>query len=234
MRALQSPPTRVEQVYDEILAAITDGKLPPHTRLIQDDLASQLGVSRQPVQQALLLLRNDGLARDAPGRGLIVAPFDAEAARNVYEVRAALEGLASRLAAERGSARAAGARAAVIENGRAAVASGSVSRMVAADLKFHNLIYELSGNTLIKETAEPHWRQMRRTMGEVLMLDDTPSRIWTEHEAILSAVIAGDAAKAEDLGRCHISDAAEGLLAKIYSKEMPQPDTQQGRIGRRA
>jgi DNA-binding GntR family transcriptional regulator len=72
MRLLNSHPTRVEQVYDALLAAITDGQLRPNERLIQDELAARLGVSRQPIQQALLLLRNDGLVREAAGRGLIV------------------------------------------------------------------------------------------------------------------------------------------------------------------
>lgn len=64
-----------KQVYEAILSEITDGRLPPNTRLIQDELAAAYGVSRQPVQQALLLLRNHGLVRDAPRRGLVVSPL---------------------------------------------------------------------------------------------------------------------------------------------------------------
>ncbi len=215
MRTLASRPTRVEQVYDELLAAITDGQLQPNERLIQDELASKLGVSRQPIQQALLLLRNDGLVREAPGRGLIVASLDADVARDLYEIRAALEGLASRLAAERGAGRAKAAGSALLEAGRAAIKSRSVSRMVAADVKFHHLLYELSGNALIQETTAPHWRHMRRIMGEVLMLDDTPRRIWDEHKMILDAVVAGDAQAAEQLGKRHILDAADVFIARL-------------------
>lgn len=215
MRTLSSQPTRVEQVYDALLAAITNGQLQPNERLIQDELAARLGVSRQPVQQALLLLRNDGLVRDAAGRGLIVAPFEIDAARDLYEIRAVLEGLAAKLAAERGAARAAAAGAQLLKAGRAAVEAASVSRMIAADLKFHQLLYDLSGNALIQETTQTHWLHMRRVMGEVLMLDDTPRQIWDEHEAILAAVAAGDAAAAERLGRAHITDAARVFLARL-------------------
>jgi DNA-binding GntR family transcriptional regulator len=215
MRTLSSQPTRVEQVYDAILAAITDGQLQPNERLIQDELATRLGVSRQPVQQALLLLRNDGLVREASGRGLIVTSLDADTARDLYEIRAALEGLAGRLAAERGAARARTAGPPLLEAGRAAIASNSVSRMVAADLKFHQMLYELSGNALMRETTETHWRHMRRIMGQVLMLGDTPRQIWDEHEAILDAVIAGDAAKAERLCNRHIMDAANIFIARL-------------------
>lgn len=221
MRNLSSPPTRVEQVYDELLAAITDGQLQPNERLIQDELAARLGVSRQPVQQALLLLKNNGLLREAPGRGLIVAPLDAGMARNLYEIRAALEALASRLAAERGAARARIAGPPLLKAGWAAVASGSVPRMVAADLKFHHLLYDLSGNGLIQETTEPHWRHMRRIMREVLLMDDTPRQIWNEHEAILDAVIAGNGAEAARLGTRHTLDAAEIFIARLDGREPP-------------
>ena len=74
MKILSVQPNLVEQVHEAILLEISVGKLTPGTRIIQEQIASELGVSRQPVQQALLLLRNQGLLRDAPGRGLIVAP----------------------------------------------------------------------------------------------------------------------------------------------------------------
>ena len=83
-----------------------DGELPANSRLIQDELARAYGVSRQPVQQALLLLRDRGMVREAPGRGLIVSPLDVDFVRNLYEIRAMLDGLAARLAAERGAERA--------------------------------------------------------------------------------------------------------------------------------
>jgi DNA-binding GntR family transcriptional regulator len=88
--------------------------------------------------------------------------------------------------------------------------------MVAADVSFHHLLYDLSGNALIQETAEPHWRHMRRIMGEVLMRDETPRLIWRQHQAMLEAVVAGDAAAAESLGRRHIMDAAEIFIARLH------------------
>ncbi|MBV8850575.1 MAG: GntR family transcriptional regulator, partial [Methylobacteriaceae bacterium] len=89
-------PSLVDRVVDAIVSEIVDGELPSNTRLIQDELARAYGVSRQPVQQALLLLKNQGLVRDAAGRGLIVSPLDIEFVRNLYEVRAVLDGLAAR------------------------------------------------------------------------------------------------------------------------------------------
>src|SRR6202035_6180025 len=132
MPQIQPQPTLVEQVVNAIISEIVDGDLPSNARLIQDDLARAYGVSRQPVQQALLLLRDRGLVREAPRRGLIVSPLDVDLVRNLYEVRSMLEGLAARLAAERGAERAKEEGQAYIDAGRAAVKSGSLSAQIEA------------------------------------------------------------------------------------------------------
>ena len=187
MRSLPHQPTLVDQVYEAILSEISAGKYGPDNRLIQEELAEALGVSRQPVQQALLILRSQGLLRDAPGRGLMVAPLDAEHVRNVYEIRGMIDGLASAKAAERGREAARREGPAFIERGRGAVASGSIPRMIAADMDFHFFLYGLSGNPLIQEVSAVHWSHLRRVMGEVLQHGEPPKAIWDQHEAILDA-----------------------------------------------
>ena len=96
MKALTLQPNLVEQVRDAILDEISSGHLASGERIIQEQLAQALGVSRQPVQQALMLLRNQGVLQDAPGRGLHVAPLDPEHVGHMYDMRAVLEGLADR------------------------------------------------------------------------------------------------------------------------------------------
>ena len=229
-RAVTVQPRLVEQVYEAILSEITDGRLPPNTRLIQDELAAAYGVSRQPVQQALLLLRNHGLVRDAPRRGLVVSPLDVAFVRNLYEVRAVLEGLAARLAAEHGCERARAEGRALIEKGRAAVKSGFVTKQIAADIAFHSFLYEISGNPLIGETTAPHWHYLRRVMGEVLRDgEEIPGSIWDEHAAILEAVVASDSAKAEALGRQHISRAAKSFVARLQAHHAASLEERQRR-----
>src|SRR5207342_1519448 len=137
MPNVQIQPTLVEQVVNAIVSEIVDGELPSNSRLIQDELARAYGVSRQPVQQALLLLRDRGMVREAPGRGLIVSPLDVDFVRNLYEVRAMLDGLAARLAAECGAERAKTEGPAYLEVGRAAVKSGSLHQQIDADMQFH-------------------------------------------------------------------------------------------------
>lgn len=223
MRTLPTQPTLVEQVYEAVLSEISAGKFGPDSRLIQEELAESLGVSRQPVQQALLLLRSHGLLRDAPGRGLMVAPLDAEHVRNLYEVRGALDGLASGKAAERGSADAKIEGPGFIERGRAAVKSRSIPSMIATDMDFHFYLYGLAGNPLVAETSAAHWSYLRRVMGEVLLHGETPTDIWDQHEAILGAVVAGDASKAERLARGHIAEASDILTAGLANFPKVQP-----------
>ena len=215
MKILAPQPKLVELVQDAIVAEIASGKLPPGARIIQEQIAQELGVSRQPVQQALLVLRNLGVLREAPGRGLQVAPLDLDHVRDMYEMRAVIEGLAFRKAAERNAPRAAQRGAAAIAAGRKAVAAGNVARMIEADMAFHALIYELSQNPLVAPVMDTHWTNTQRVMGEVLLRDEHPRDIWDQHEALLKAVVAGDAKAAERLARQHIEQAASFMLARL-------------------
>lgn len=218
MKALSTQPNLVEQVRDAILDEIASGAFAPGDRIIQEQIAHALGVSRQPVQQALALLRGQGVLHDAPGRGLIVAPLEADHVKHMYDLRAVVEGLACRRAAELGAERAARQGKALIDAGRKAVASGSVAKMIAADIRFHEFIYELSGNPLIAPTLETHLTYTQRVMGEVLTRDEKPRDIWDQHAAILDAIAAGDGDGAEALVRQHLSGAASFMVARLLSQ----------------
>ena len=108
---LHIAPDLVDQVYGSLLAAISSGELGPGHRLTQEELAETLAVSRQPVLQALRLLKKEGFVVDAPmksaaqagARGLMVAPLDAAMIARLYQVRSVLDGLAARLAANTGA-----------------------------------------------------------------------------------------------------------------------------------
>jgi DNA-binding GntR family transcriptional regulator len=218
MKVLNTQPKLVEQVHDAIVADIAEGKLKPGERIIQEQVAELLGVSRQPVQQALLLLRNEGVLRNAPGRGLIVAPLDLDYVQNMYDARAVMEGLAFRKAAERNPGRARKLGPALLDAGREAVESGAVSALIAADFNLHNFIYELSENPLIAPTMEAQWTYTQRVMGAVLMRDSKPREIWVQHGDMLNAVMDGDGEEAEKLARNHISQAAAFMIDRMRTE----------------
>ncbi len=165
------------------------GRWRPAPRFTREEIAAQLDVSRQPVLQALRLLKKDGLVLDAPGRGVIVAPLDAGWIAQVYEVRAALDTLAARLAAERRAV----IDARLVEQGRRAARGRHIKAMIETDMAFHNAIYAASGNPLIGRSAQLQWVHLRRVMGAVLQSSRPGEALWDEHEAIATAIVAGDA-----------------------------------------
>lgn len=218
MKIIATQPRLVAQVHQALLSEIAQGKLPPGARVIQEQIAQELGVSRQPVQQALLLLHNQGVLTDAPGRGLIVAPLDLEYVRNVYEIRAEIEGLAFRRAAERNSEQARRLGRTLIDKGRQAVASGSISDMISADLAFHGFIHELSRNALIAPIMHAQWTCTQRVMGEALLHSDAGRDIWSDHVEMLEAVIAGDGDLADELAHRHIIKAAAVVIERLRAE----------------
>jgi DNA-binding GntR family transcriptional regulator len=215
MKAISPTPNLVEQVRNALLNEIASGHLQPGERIIQEQIAQALGVSRQPVQQALLLLRNQGVLRDAGGRGLIVTPLDPSRVLHVYQIRAAIEGLACRLAASQQVELARQQGPALIEAGRKAVASGSVPDMIEADIRFHEFLYELSGNPLIGPSMDTHLTYTQRAMGEVLVRDQNPRDIWDQHAAILEAIAAGNPDIAEKLAREHLMQASGFMVSRL-------------------
>jgi len=215
VKALSPTPNLVEQVRDALLTEIASGKLKPGERIIQEQIAQALGVSRQPVQQALMLLRNQGVLRDAGGRGLIVTPLDPDRVQHVYQIRAAIEGLVCRLAAENHAELARKQGAALIDAGRKAVASGSVPKMIAADIRFHEFLYVLADNPLVAPTLDTHLTYTQRAMGEVLVQDQNPRDIWDQHAAILEAIASGDADAAEKLAREHLMQASGFMVSRL-------------------
>lgn len=219
MQRLTVQPQLAEQAYDAILDAICSGQFAPGERLTQEQLAATLDVSRQPILQALVLLKKQGFVHETGRRGLIVAPLDPDFVQRLYEVRSALDALACRTAAQRQPGEARRRGPALVEAGRAAARSRSVARMIAADMAFHLFLYDLSGNPLIAETASLHWQHIRRVMGTYLLRVDAPESIWDEHEAILAAVAAGDAGQAERLAREHADLSARKVREALCDEQ---------------
>jgi DNA-binding GntR family transcriptional regulator len=208
---IETAPDLVDQVYRSLLDAISDGSLAPGQRITQEAIAQELAVSRQPVLQALRLLKNDGFVLDAPGRGLLVAPLEPEWIGQVYQVRGALDALAARLAA----GRRARLDPRLIEAGRKAARGKNVKAMIDADIAFHHAIYAVANNPLIEQSAHPHWRHLRRVMGAVLQQSKQREAVWDEHEAIAKAIAAGNADRAALLIEQHSRRASDNLAARL-------------------
>jgi DNA-binding GntR family transcriptional regulator len=211
LASIESAPDLTEQVYARLLNAICDGELPPGSRITQEECAASFRVSRQPVLQALRQLRSDGLVVDAGRRGVRVTPLDATVVAQIYEVRTALDALASRRAAQRGAK----LDAALIARGREAARGKRTAPMIEADEAFHRAIYEASGNPFILQSAARHWPHIRRVMGLAVGEADNRAPVWDEHEAILRAINEGRAQEAERLALKHGEFGGKAVAARL-------------------
>lgn len=217
MQTIRTIPGLADQVYQLVLDEICDGKLAPGAHLVQEKLAERYGVSRQPIQQAMALLKADGLVEEAGKRGLFVARLDLTLMYHHYQIRSALDALAAKLAAQRMSADKALAKQmrkrgnTILEKGEDARTKNHVREQIRHDEAFHYLIYEQSGNPLLQIAVENHWRYLRRVMSDVLRQSATPRVIWQQHREILNAIVNGDVDEATRLAQHHIDNAADTL-----------------------
>jgi DNA-binding GntR family transcriptional regulator len=224
MKPLEKIPNLTEQAYQVLVDQICDGSLPPGSHLVQEQIAKSLGVSRQPIQQVMNLLKADGLVEEAPGRGMMVIPLNVSLIRGRYQIRTAMDGLAAELAAVRVRSskkvkdEIAEQGQAIIKAGISAIKAKSIKRLVACDVEFHNFLYEYSGNPLIGPTCEPHWLHLRLVMSEVLRKATLPKNIWQQHEEILSAVLEGEAKRAKSLAIKHVEQSCQDLTNVLTSE----------------
>ena len=224
MEPLSSAPSLIDRVYQRLVDAIADGSLAPNEKLTQGELAQRLSVSRQPVSHALQLLKRQGLMIEEGKRGMVVAPVRAEQILNLYQVRAALDGLASRLAAARiKTGDASPKEIAVLKScfatGRALGDNASVHEWIEADVAFHSAIHALSGNSAIGETVADRWPHFKRGMGVALVKRERRKSVWAaEHVEIFKRIMAGDPAGAENAAVAHLEKAGAQLHAELSAQ----------------
>lgn len=218
MTGLPERASRTEQVFEAIVDDICTGRLTPGVPLRQEQLAERFNVSRQPIQQALLLLRNQGLVREFGRRGLEVTPLERDFVSHLYELRAILDGQAARLAADRRDDDWLRHTTRVVVAGRQAFADRAFAQMVRNDVEFHRAVVDAAGNPLLTESAGVMWRNVQRVMGEVLLQGAGPAWVWEDHAAILDAVRDRDGDAAEALARRHAEHGEQLIL-----ETMPAP-----------
>ncbi|MCM3924068.1 GntR family transcriptional regulator [Frankia sp. AiPs1] len=196
-----------ELVADELRQRILDGRITQGSRVIEDRIAEELGVSRNPVREAIRALESEGLVEVTPRRGVVVTVISAEEAHDLIEVRAALEVTAVRRAAARGVDPAVLAELAeIVATGSQAAIAGEFERLPMLNTRFHDLLARGSGNGALVEVL----RDLQNRL-QLLFSTGVQRRsggAWDEHRRILDAIRAGDADWAEAEMRSHIRGAA--------------------------
>src|SRR4051794_5822227 len=207
------PLHRSGAAYDRVRAGIVHGVLRPNQRLIEVELAAQLGVSRTPVREALQRLLLEGLVRRERG-GWAVHEHSPEEIQAIYEVRAALEGYAAFLAAGRASAEEVAALGAIYPPGDAALELGP-DEQVELNERFHDGVIAAAANSRLSQLSRAsrqyyfNHRIARRYDGE------ETRRSIDGHRRILAALAQGDGPAAEAHAREHVDYALAIVLEKV-------------------
>jgi DNA-binding GntR family transcriptional regulator len=203
-------PLRVA-VRDEIRRRIIVGSLRQGDRILEDQLAHELGVSRNPVREALQTLAREGFVEIEPRRGARVMVLSDDRAAQLFEVREPLEGLVASLAAKRRTDRQLGAIQELVEAGRTCLATGEFAPLPSLNTRFHRLVVESADNELLVEVLDGlthviEWMYTRRVRERGLWS-------WEEHIAITARIAARDGDGARALACEHIRNARDAYFA---------------------
>jgi DNA-binding GntR family transcriptional regulator len=202
-------------VFERLRAAISAGELRPHQKLVEQHLARQLGVSRTPIREALQRLAAEGYVSTLPTGGVIVVDHLPEEIRAIYEIRQALEGAATRLAAERATPDDLAKIEHIQEQLRTAFERGEVDEMVDLNDAFHNAIYAAGKNAWLHQLIMTYRDFFfNRRMARVFHSTDWESAL-DDHERMLEDLRARDARGAEEKMRSHLATTLRVALGRL-------------------
>lgn len=194
-----------ERVLDELRQRILTGSYPPGERLTEERLADDFGVSRSPVREALRVIATEGLVRLNPRRGAQVSTPDADSARDLLQVRARLEPLAARLAAERATAADIAALRELLEQSRLATDAKDLDAVAELNTRLHMEVVRI---------ADSHWlsafaRRMYLHVQWIFRVsaDRRAPHSWQEHIVLIDAIESGDPDRAEAAAASHVEAA---------------------------
>lgn len=202
-----------DYAYAAILASVHDGTYHAGERLTEPRLTSELGVSRVPLREALKRLAAEGVLEFYPNRGVVVRILTRQDVAEFFQIRVALEGLASRLTAQRiGESGNRDHFATLLESTRHPGADHSPEAFMRHDSLVHGGIVARSGSQLLVK----HWGLLQLPVHRLRYFAD--STAWDfhasihDHERILVAVVTGDGARAQEFMGTHIERVAAGVL----------------------
>lgn len=212
---IKSLPGLREQVVERLRLAIATGHFPAGARLVERDLCEMLGVSRTSLREALRVLQTDGLVTSQPNKGLTVTVVSRKSARDIYEIRAMLEGLAARLFARNATDGQIAALRASIDRLAEVYANFSAEAFIAAKSEFYDILLEGAGNDMATEMLKRIHTRVSQLRVVSLSSSARAQRSIAELREFLAALEARDEDRAWTLCVAHVNAAAEAALAVL-------------------
>lgn len=201
-----------EVVFKTIRDAILTGTLRPSERLMENDLAEKLGVSRTPIREALRKLELEGFIEIIPRKGAIVRQITSKEIDDVLEIRGVLEGLAAKKACERMSREQKEKLISVKEEFEEAVKINNVDLMAQKDVEFHDIIFNSTQNERLMIIINNLREQIYRFRVTYLYDKKYLESIIREHNEITSSILEGDGEKAEKTSMVHIYNQQKAVV----------------------
>ncbi|MFI5341166.1 MAG: GntR family transcriptional regulator [Candidatus Methylomirabilales bacterium] len=229
--------TMQEIVYDTIRDAILRGRYRPGQRLVADELAKEIGVSRMPVREALHRLEAAGLVTLTPHRGAVVNEISESEIIEIYHIRGVLDGLAARLSAPHLTQADYDRLNAVLDEMAAAAKAKDLDRVLRVNRDFHQLIWQAARAPRLHSLLENLYDASQRFRNISVLLPGRLEQLTQEHRRIARALARGDVSRAERFAIEHHEGTALRLLRAVeQGKRMAAsahgPDDRKGR-GRR-
>ncbi len=204
-----------EVVCESLREAIRSGVLQPGERLMEIQLAEELGVSRTPVREAVRKLELEGYVIMMPRRGTYVADLSIRDINEVFEIRTSLESLASGLAAERITEEELERLQRLLVSIGTHISSGDMEQIVATDTEFHELLYQASRNQRLVGIISNLREQLTRFRTTSMSFPGRLTATLEEHREIVEAIAQGDVRAARKAAERHMERSEQTLLASM-------------------
>lgn len=205
-----------ELVFESLREAIISGQLRPGERMMEIQLAEEMGVSRTPVREAIRKLELEGLVVMIPRKGAYVAGLSMKDIADVFEIRGALEGLAAQLAAERITENELEEMERYLVKISEEIEIGDINRVVETDTDFHTLLYKASRNNRLVQIISNLREQIQRFRTTSLSYPGRMKIALEEHRKIVEAISARDVELARNLAQEHIENAENSMMGMIH------------------
>lgn len=203
-----------EIVFEELRNLILTGKIEPGTRMMEIELAEEMGVSRTPIREAIRKLEEEGLVVIEPRKGAYVSEISVPDIVNILEVREHLDGLTAFFAAQRISEKGKESLVEASEKFNVAVESGDMDEMIRFDTLFHKIIVDETNNSYLINIVERIQELVLRFRYIYYKDFKRAEEMPDEHKIITNAIISGDAETAKEESELHIRKLKELILSE--------------------
>lgn len=208
-----------EVVSESLRKAIKDGVLKPGERLMEIQLADELGVSRTPIREAIRKLELEGFVVMVPRRGTYVADISLKDIAQVFEIRSALEELSAGLAAERITPDELEDLERILVEINEYIANDDFDKIVDADIRFHDVLYHASRNNRLVDILNNFREQMLRFRSISMHYPGRLAATWEEHRQLVENIANHNSAQARKIAKKHMENSEKTLLKGISKDE---------------